>query len=317
MSALGVKAQSRKNVANFSLVQQYFNPALTGFEGSMVKTYFRDQWTGFDQAPRTIFASGELDLNQLKAHRTNSGSDSGTEYLLGSNGSHAFGLSLLLDQFGPLRQTQVQVSYGTGVRLSEKLSLRLGGAFSYEASKVDAGSMTLDKENDPEYADLLMNNDRADKLDGNIGLVLTSQDYYFGYAMQDIARGGVTSGSELLKKMYPRQHVVQGGYRRGLTDQFGLVVNGIYRYDSKVKETLEAQLKGVVNNMFWAGVGYRNDLAVNFLGGVQVNQFRIGYVREIASGQARGMNNGTNELMLTYNLVPLKIEKLTRKISIW
>jgi len=317
VSALGVKAQSRKNVANFSQVQQYFNPALTGFEGSMLKTYFRDQWTGFDQAPRTIFASGELDLNQLKANKNNLGAEADTEYRLGSSGSHAFGLTLLLDQFGPLQQNQVNVSYATGVRLSETLSLRLGGALTYETSKLNPGSMTLDMENDPEYTDLLMNGDRANKLDGNIGLVLTSEDYYFGYAMQDIARGGATSGSEQLKNMYPRQHVVQGGYRRGLTDQFGLIVNGIYRYDSKVKETIEGQLKGVVNNTFWAGVGYRNDLAVTFLGGVQVNQFRIGYVREIASGKAKGMNNGTNEIMLTYNLIPVKLEKQTRKISIW
>ena len=29
-SVLGLQAQNRKHVANFSLFQQYFNPALTG-----------------------------------------------------------------------------------------------------------------------------------------------------------------------------------------------------------------------------------------------------------------------------------------------
>jgi len=318
LSALGVKAQSRKNIAHFSLLQHYFNPALTGYEGSILKTFFRDQWTGFDQAPRTIFASGELDLNQLKAIKNGTSAEPETAYRLGSNGSHAFGLSLLLDQFGPLQQNQVNISYGTGVRLSEKFSLRLGGALTYEASKLNPGKMTLDGENDPEYTDLMMSdNNQAKKMDGNIGLVLTAKDYYLGYAMQDIARGQVISNTDVLQNMYPRQHVVQAGYRKGLTDQFGLVVNGIYRYDNKVKETLEGQLKGVFNNTFWAGAGYRNDLAVTFLGGVQINQFRVGYVREITSGKAKGMNSGTNELVFTYNLIPVKVEKQTRKISIW
>ena len=31
-SVLGASAQNRKHVANFSLFQQYFNPALTGYE---------------------------------------------------------------------------------------------------------------------------------------------------------------------------------------------------------------------------------------------------------------------------------------------
>jgi type IX secretion system PorP/SprF family membrane protein len=318
VSALGVKAQSRKNIANYSLVQQYFNPALTGIEGSRLKTLFRDQWTGFDQAPRTIFASGELDLNQLKWSKNRGSAESETEYRLASNGSHAFGLSLLLDQFGPLQQNQVNISYATGVRLSEKFSLRLGGALTYEASKLNPNKMTLDGENDPEYTDLMMSdNNQAKKLDANIGVVVAAEDYYLGYAMQDIARGQVISNNNILQNMYPRQHVVQAGYRQGITDQFGLVVNGIYRYDNKVKETVEGQLKGVFNNTFWAGAGYRHDLAFTFLGGVQLNQFRVGYVREMTSGKANGITSSTNELMFTYNLIPVKHEKQTRKITIW
>ena len=135
--------------------------------------------------------------------------------------------------------------------------------------------------------------------------------------MQDIGQGQVLSGNELLKDMYPRQHVVQAGYRKGLTNQFGMIVNGIYRYDNKVKETVEGQLKGVVNNTFWAGVGYRQNQAFSFLGGVQLDQLRVGYAREMTSGKASGINGSTNEVMLTYQLVPLKFEKQSKKLSMW
>jgi len=317
MSALGVKAQSRKNVANFSLFQQYFNPALTGYEGSLLKTFFRDQWTGFEDSPRTLFISGELDLRQLQAYKNNLASGADAAYQPGGSGSHALGFSFLLDQFGPLQQHQLAVSYGTGVRLSEKLSLRLGGAFSYEVSKMNTWKMTLDEANDPEYTGFMLDDNRSRKLDGNMGVALSAADYYIGYALQDIGQGQVLSGNELLKDLYPRQQVVQAGYRRGLTDQFGLVFNGIYRYDKKVKATIEGQLKAVVNNTFWAGMGYRRDQAFSFLGGVQLEPLRLGYAREMTSGKAKGINGSTNEVMLTYQLVPLKIEKLTKKLSIW
>lgn len=66
VSGWSVKAQSRKHIASFSQFGQYFNPAMTGLEGSQLKALYRDQWTGFQDAPRTLFVSGEFDLASMK-----------------------------------------------------------------------------------------------------------------------------------------------------------------------------------------------------------------------------------------------------------
>jgi type IX secretion system PorP/SprF family membrane protein len=308
LAVLGVKAQNRKQVAQFSLFQQYFNPAMTGYEGTQIKTLYRDQFTGFTDAPQTIFISGEVNAAELAGRPASSG--------LGANS--AVGFSLLRDTFGPFKETQLNGSYGSQVRLSETLSLRAGAALTYEVSRLDPDKVTVDILQDPEYQNLFgTDNNQTHKLDVNAGLTLTGQNFYVGYAIRDLAKGQLITGDHYYDYTYPLHHVVQAGYRRALTESFGLVANGIYRYDSKLKETLEGQLKGVWNNMFWAGAGYRNNLALTFNAGLRVNQFRIGYCREVATGKAQGINAGTNELMVTYQLRSLNLSQVGQTLSIW
>jgi hypothetical protein len=59
-------AQMPKHLGNFSLFQQYYNPALTAYDYSAVKLLYRNQWTGFENAPQTILLSAELDPSDLR-----------------------------------------------------------------------------------------------------------------------------------------------------------------------------------------------------------------------------------------------------------
>ncbi|RDC58809.1 PorP/SprF family type IX secretion system membrane protein [Adhaeribacter pallidiroseus] len=312
LSVLGVKAQSRKHLASFSQFGQYFNPSMTGMEGSQLKALYRDQWTGFQDAPKTLFISGEFDLVGLK--QSSSQSETGT---LGAK--NAFGLSLLHDSFGPYRENQLFLSYSSQVRLSEKLSLRAGAAATYNNIYLDYMDLTLDQSNDPEFQELMnSDNNKINKVDINVGLTLVAENYYVGYALQDAAEGKLTAKGDYLNNAFSRQHVVQAGFRKGLSEQFGLVVNGLYRYDAKLKETLEGQVKGVFNNTFWAGAGYRKDLAYTLTAGVRLNQVKLGYNYESVTGDAKQMRNGnSNELVLTYNLVPLNYNGSGKKVAIW
>lgn len=320
LSALGVQAQSRKHIAHFSLFQQYYNPALTGYEGSMLKTFYRNQWTGFEDAPKTVFASAELDFADLRAWQQDDLLKTQNEdsYNRQTAGKHAFGLAVLNDQFGAFTENQLFLSYGSRVQLSERLNLRWGTAVTFSTQRLDGNMLTVDQENDPQYQDVLGQNNRLGKLDLNFGLMLTADNYYIGYAMQDIGEGGlVTTGDDFLKGMYKRKHIAQAGYRTALTDQIGVVVNGIYQYDGKVKETLEGQVKAVYQNTFWVGGGYRQDLAYTLNAGVRLNQLKIGYAYEAPTNDAKAIGRSTNEVMLTFNLIPVKYPKYSKRVNIW
>ena len=314
----GVQAQNRKQIASFPQFKQYYNPSLTGFGGSVVRSLYRNQWTGFEDAPKTLLATAELDM-QMLGHRNNSYRFGGNGRNAGETGtSHALGLTLLHDQFGPSKESQVGLSYGSGIRLSEGLSMRWGTALTYRIQRLDGSSLTVDQENDPRYSAVLGNSNRSGALDLNLGLSLTAARYYFGYAMQDITAGSVVStGDDYLNDFYTRRHVVQAGYRANITGQLGFTVNGIYQYDKMLRSTVEGQVKAVYQDMFWVGGGYRNDQAYNLAAGLNLDQLYIGYAYETPFQNARAINKATNEITLGYNLVSGNDKKQKRQPQIW
>jgi type IX secretion system PorP/SprF family membrane protein len=312
MAAVGVQAQSRKQVAQFSLFQQYFNPALTGYEGSMVKSFYRDQFTGFTDAPRTFFLSGELNAGHLAGRMT----PGQARQLELAPVKSAVGLVILRDHFGPFQETQVNLSYASRVRVTRTTSLRAGVAMTYHVNRLNPEKLVVDDVTDPEYQHLLgTDNNQTQKLDVNAGLMLTDKNFYVGYAIQDLARGKLIGGEQYYQSTFPMHHVLQAGYRKSFSKEFGLVGNSIIRYDSKQKATVEGQVKGMWDNTYWAGAGYRYNQAFTFLAGLRIDQFRIGFAREIVSGKAGGINAGTNEVMITYHMVPLKFAK--KALSGW
>ncbi|MBC5994271.1 PorP/SprF family type IX secretion system membrane protein [Pontibacter cellulosilyticus] len=319
MLAFCSTAQSRKQLANFSQFQHYYNPSLTGFEGAGVKTLYRNQWTGFEDAPKTILATAELDVKSFgKDKGYNFGNQDNGDYFKSISAKHAVGLSVLHDRFGPSKETQLFLSYGSGVRLSEKLSMRWGTALTYHSQQLDGNSLTVDQENDPRYANLLGQNNHIGKVDLNLGLSLSAANFYVGYAMQDITKGKlVTTGDDFLQDFYTQKHIAQAGYRTHLIGMLGLTVNGIYQYDKNYAGTIEGQLKAVYNNMFWVGGGYRNDKAYHLTGGIRLNQLSIHYAYESPVKEARYINKATNEIALSYNLRKLNNIDTRKQILLW
>jgi type IX secretion system PorP/SprF family membrane protein len=108
--------QSRKYMSQFSHLQGYFNPALTAYEGSMVKGLVRNQWAGWEGAPKSYFVSAELDFANL-----------GGSSDLGKN---AVGVNLLNDEYGAFTESELILSYATRIQVSEKAGLRMGAGLN-------------------------------------------------------------------------------------------------------------------------------------------------------------------------------------------
>ena len=157
---------------------------------------------------------------------------------------------------------------------------------------------------------------RSGRLDFNIGLALTGEDFYAGYAMQNLYGGSEEISEDFFRNNSKLHYVVQAGYRRSVSDQIGISVNGLFRYDDQLQESIEGQVKGIFYNTAWFGMGYRKSLAYSFTAGFRMNHFTVGYSYEIPTGDAHRVD-GTNEIMLTYDLQKIVYPKLTRKMSMW
>lgn len=288
------RAQTIKHVADFSKFQQFYNPALTGFQGAAVKSYYRDQFAGYQNAPKSLFVSGEMKLSDLRQ------SESKIE--------HGFGLSLLHESFGAILENNVGMSYSAGLNLNESLSLKAGVGLNYNRASINHNQLVLDNVSDPSYNALLNGDNNSQKFALNVGVALVHDSYYVGYSLNDALK---KETSNYFNPNYGTKHVLQVGYRREIFDQFGLIFNGIYQFEQHQKAIPEVHIKALVNRTFWFGAGYRHDLAYTVNAGVSVKQFRFGYAREINASKTNGFYKGVNEITLSYNwLKPSKSGKL-------
>lgn len=281
-------AQSRKYISQFSHLQQYYNPGLAGYEGSMLRGFVRNQWAGWEGAPMTYFISAELDFGQLSGE-----SDAA---LLGRN---AASLSLFQDSYGAFTETELIVGYASRIRLSETTNLRLGAGINYNTVRLDPSRMTTEQANDPLVTQWSGNFADMQIIDFNIGMALTHAKYYVSYGVHNVNQGGFSRGDIFMDRK-PAVGILQAGFREQVSPDLLFVTNMMWRTQSDLPDNLELNVKMLMKNRIWLGAGHRADFANNFQLGLVFGNMRFGYIYEIPV--QRLLSNVTHEFMLTYSI---------------
>ena len=281
-------AQSRKYISQFSHLQQYYNPGLAGYEGSMLRGFVRNQWAGWEGAPMTYFISAELDFGQL--------SGESDPALLGRN---AASLSLFQDSYGAFTETELIVGYASRIRLSETTNLRLGAGINYNTVRLDPSRMTTEQANDPLVTQWSGNFADMQIIDFNIGMALTHAKYYVSYGVHNVNQGGISRGDIFMDRK-PAVGILQAGFREQVSPDLLFVTNMMWRTQSDLPDNLELNVKMLMKNRVWLGAGHRADYANNFQLGLVFGNMRFGYIYEIPV--QRLLSNVTHEFMLTYSI---------------
>ncbi len=283
----GASAQSRKYFTQFSHLQGYYNPGLTAYEGSMVKGLVRNQWAGWEGAPKTYFISAELDFSELKG--------------AGDFGKNAVGINLLSDEYGAFRETEIIVSYSTRVRVSEQANLRLGAGLNFNQVRLDGNSLTTEQINDPTVGQYTGGFASMSVMDFNLGMALTHPNYYVSYGLHNVNQGNISSGDVFMERK-PVVSIAQAGYRNQVSDVLSISMNVLYRRQYDLPTNVEFNMKALFYDKFWIGGGHRVDYANSAQVGVVMGKLRFGYVYELPSIQSYLLPNSTHELMLSISL---------------
>ncbi|MDN3670085.1 type IX secretion system membrane protein PorP/SprF [Echinicola jeungdonensis] len=290
MSSLPVFGQSRKYITQFSFFPSYFNPSLVGYGGSSVNGIIRNQWGGFDGAPKTMFLNGEIDFDELPG--------SGFPDNLGRN---SIGLNIMHDQQGPFNETGVLLNYGNRLPISNKHHVRMGMGLNFTSLNMDGSSLTPEQSDDPTLNKYLGGFAEMTIFDFNIGMALTHKKYYFAYSMQNVSKGKISSGDPMISER-PSISNFQAGYRRSISEKWGLIGNALYRTQVGVPNDFEFNLKALLMDQFWVGAGHRWNNSTHLLAGVSKDRFRVGYVFEIATTSGARMRGSTHEFMASVQL---------------
>lgn len=286
--------QSRKYISQFTQFQSYYNPGLTGYEGSAVRGFVRNQWSGVEGAPKTRFLSLELDFGEFGGLEDPA--------LMGKN---AMSLNMLHDTYGAFQETELIGAYASRIRISDRHNLRLGAGVNYLSVRLDGNALTVEQSQDASVGQYVGSFANMQILDFNLGLALTHENYYLSYGMHNVNGGRLSTGDNFMDGN-PVSMIVQAGYRVPINESIIGIGNFFYRRQEGFADNTEFNLKALMLKTFWVGAGHRfnyaNSLHVGYLGG----NFRLGYVYEYPTTSSRQFLGNTHEFMVMMKFLGLK-----------
>jgi len=301
----GALAQSRKYVSQFSHLQGYFNPALTGYEGSTIRGFVRNQWVGFDGAPKTYFFSADFDFSDFSGASKNA-----------VEGKNAAGINYLSDQHGPYAETELIINYAARIRLSESTNFRLGFGANINNLRLDGNNLTTEMQNDPLLTEFIGTFASMNNFDFNIGGAVTHEKYYVSYAIHNVNKGSISSGDVFIDGK-PRVSIIQAGYRSRISENVSIATNALFMAQSNLPSVFEVNFKTVLKDFIWLGAGHRQGLSNNFQVGVILPKLRFGYAYEMPMVNAYRLPNTTHEFMAMFPIFTKYKKDSEKPLLIW
>lgn len=267
--------------------QYMFNKLLInpGYAGSRAATsitaLYRDQWTGFEGAPRTATVSVHGHLKNPKV---------------------GLGLTVINDRLGLSNNTGVYAVYSYRLPLGDgRLNFGVQGGFDHiqmalsTATHIDPGDPTLG-------ADIT-------QFTPNIGagVYYQSDRFYAGASAQRLIENSL-SGDVILSEdeVYARQnrhfYAMAGGMIR-ISENVEFRPAALAKYVANAPFQMDFNASFLFMDRFWAGLSYRTDASIDAMVEFQINrQLRIGYAYDWQMAAIGPYTNGSHEVMIGFDL---------------
>ena len=256
------------------------NPAVAGTGGQLCGTaLLRQQWTGFDGAPKTGLLNAHMPINSI---------------------SSGVGLSIYMDELGQQKSTFARAHYSFHRRFG-------AGTFGIGVY-VGLGSHTLGRNwlaRDPVAEDTAIpTNGQSDSgFDLGAGLYYTAPTFWVGISSTHLPETELEDVSISMARHY----FVQAGYEWAIggNKDYVLMPSTLIKSDGTSTQ-FDLNAMFLYNNMVWLGVSYRTEDAIAPMIGYQHamldgrSMLRIGYSYDVTTSTLSNYSSGSHEVMLNY-----------------
>ena len=253
----------------------YVNPAFAGASGGICGTLlYRNQWTGFDGAPKTGVLSVDAAVKPLHG---------------------GLGLTVMAaDELGFENTLMAKLAY----------AFRFNLASGELAIGVDAGFLRKSLDGDFIFNDPGDNVIPTGSVSGSMipdlgaGLYYNSDKLYVGASMSHITEGEIDYGD--FKTELARHYYGMIGYRIDFSPSLALTPS-VFVKNVASETQVDANANLMINERFWLGGSYRIDDAIIILAGINITpNLRLGYSYDITTSDLQDSSSGTHEVMLGY-----------------
>ncbi|MGZ3861929.1 MAG: PorP/SprF family type IX secretion system membrane protein [Bacteroidia bacterium] len=253
-----------------------FNPAVVGSNPYIqANLNYRNQWTGFDGAPKTYMASIYGPFRKST--------------------KVAMGGMIMSDVAGLFQRTAGYFTYAYHVKLNDKWKLGMAlsaGVAQYRVKLYDVRAYDKDDE--------LLTGNVISKMafDANAGLYVYRNNFFAGLSGYQVADNKINfahSGSRQVPHMY-----LMTGYTYKVNKKFDLQPSVLLKYASPSVQP-EISLKAIYRQQLWMGLSYRMNDAYSFMLGVVCKErINIAYAYDLPFSGIRKYTSGSHEIMFTY-----------------
>lgn len=261
------------------------NPAVAGTTGQLCATaLLRQQWTGFDGAPKTGLLNAHMPINKI---------------------SSGVGLSVYLDELGQQKSTFARFHYS----FHRKIGAGTLGIGIYAGLGSHAlGRNWLARDPVADDSAIPTNGQGQGGFDLGAGLYYASPKLWIGVSSTHLPE---TELDEVSIKM-ARHYFVQAGYNWAIKDDQKYVLQPSTMIKSDGTSTqVDLNLTFLYNNTVWLGVSYRTEDAIAPMIGYQFkpndkSMVRLGYSYDVTTSQLGNYSSGSHEVMLNYCVLLVK-----------
>lgn len=286
------------------------NPAASGiYEYIDITAGYRQQWSGFTNAPTTFFVSGHGKLGSGSrplynpSLRIGSRGPVKTPEIATGKMKHVVGGYAFGDEYGAFQNYTFMASYAIHLPVMRGYNLSFGVAAGYALHQFDQNKVQMLDPNDNTYSNFLGTGPNQGYINANAGLWFYSDKLFAGYSSAQLLKTLVSVGSPYTDFDLSMHHFITAGYRFDLTQELSLTPSVLAKFMSPAPLALDFTVLATYDKWIWGGISYRNQDAIIGLFGLNINElFKLGYSYDFTVSKLGPFNNGSHEITLGVTL---------------
>ncbi len=295
--AFQVYAQQRPQYQHYIQNGMLINPAVTGIEGELsARVGYRQQWTGIEGAPRTMYATVQTSLDGLLGKRQKPVLPLSLQQNTG--GRHGIGLSVFSDRIGPFQQNEVMAKYAYHLPISSNQRLSAGLGLGVFNQSLNTEMLEFANAGDPVTGNYI---DPQNSPAVTLGLWYSGNRHFAGVSYYQLFQNNVLDNVERL----PYRHLLlSAGYKLVSTDALDLGASTLFKRLENLNWTVDLNLTAGFYKRVWLGISWRSSNEAIAFTRLAINEqidiaysFAMGYGNTISA-----FSQGNHEVSVGFRL---------------
>lgn len=270
-------AQQEAHFTQFTDNQLTVNPAYAGSNGMLNATALhRQQWVGFAGSPKTSTFSFHSPL---------------------SYESVGVGLTMVSDQIGPLNQNMIYGDFSYSLKFSNQSRLSFGIKAGMNVISLNTSTLITTEQNDQNLM-----KDVRNQVNPNVGVGVyyRSKNWFFGASSPKLFEQSYDGTGVNLEK---RHFFINTGAVFALNPSTKLRPVLQAKMTNGAPLSLDLSVTGIFQERYFIGALYRLNAATGLFFQYQIAPtIRVGVGTELGLTAMRKYNDGTYEVMLSYDI---------------